>query len=150
MVGKYSFDFVILRQLHENGFRESIAYIKTAVHAQQFQLQFLDPVMDKAYAAVIRIFQRIQNMTVENKDRNNGQSGTQGMVEACIVLQPQVAAKPENDDTLLQSFLTIRFINGCQETVIKLSGKYFRIVAILKSSYGADPLYGVGEKDLLC
>jgi hypothetical protein len=52
--------------------------------------------MDKSDPPVFLIFQFIQDITVENKDGNNGLIVFQGMVQCSVVKEAAISPEPEN------------------------------------------------------
>jgi hypothetical protein len=50
----------------------------------------------KGYPCIIFIFQLAQYLFIKNKKRQHRVAAFEGMVQPCVILYPQIAAKPKN------------------------------------------------------
>ena len=60
--------------------------------------------INECYPPVIFIFQIVQDIPVENKNRNHWKTSLQGIIQRCIIFQPQISPEPHDRHQRLHLF----------------------------------------------
>ena len=62
------------------------------------RLQFGEGLVDKGYAFIGLILEGFENIGIEDEDGQDGTGLGQGLVEAVVIMQPEVATEPEEGE----------------------------------------------------
>jgi hypothetical protein len=64
--------------------------------------------MNKLYPRISPVGKFIQDIPVKNENGLYRISAAQGMIKCCIIVQPKIAAKPENTEGCVHALSTSR------------------------------------------
>jgi len=98
-------DGVVAEQLPPHFQRTAVADEQAAARFRQLRIDLPQGLMDKSDAAVVPVIQIVKDLPVEYKERQHRAAFLESMIESRIVLEAEVAAKPEYSDGLHEGHL---------------------------------------------
>ncbi|GIW70371.1 MAG: hypothetical protein KatS3mg101_1118 [Patescibacteria group bacterium] len=95
VVGEYGCGLPVGDPLFPDRFGVAVGHYDLAAELSQFLGESADFLVDELDACVALVWQAVEDVAVEDENRHHGPGAAQGVVKASVVVQAQVASKPE-------------------------------------------------------